>query len=76
MNVLKGTVAVYLAVLALELMFAWPAGILTSRKAFVRLLAWPVVVAWNIYYILFSLVVQEDDEDEVQVDGDGYGSGE
>lgn len=76
MNVLKGAVAVYLVVLALELMFAWPAGILTSRKAFVRLLAWPVVVAWNVYYFLFSLVVPEDDEDEVPLEGDGCGGGE
>ena len=71
MNVLKGAVAVYLVVLALELMFAWPAGILTSKRAFVRLLAWPVVVVWDIYYALFCLVVPEDDEDDVPLEGDG-----
>lgn len=76
MNVLKGAVTVYLVVLALELMFAWPAGVLTSRRSFVRLLAWPVVAAWNICYILFCLVVPEDDEDEVPLEGDGGSKGE
>lgn len=59
---MKEALALYVIGVWLSLLIAWPAGLLTEKRVFAYILAWPVVAVWRLYRLFFNWAVPSGEE--------------
>ncbi len=59
---MKEALALYVIGVWLSLLIAWPAGLLTEKRVFAYILAWPAVAVWRLYQLFFNWAVPSGEE--------------